>query len=244
MPAAGLKWEEVLEKGVVTTAAKAAAAYSFTLSLAAVATSITNSSKALAKEVELQVYENIPMRDGKNANNAFLQELPDPVSKVTWDNFVAIAPKFAEKLKVKEFDVVTVKGSNGYSVDLPVLIQPGQAQGTASIALGYGRTKTGKAGNDVGKNAFPFVSFVNGTMQYATSVTITPTGGYYELAQTQTHHSFEGRAVIKEATFKEYLKNAGAGNEKGEHKDYDLWDQYEKPGNNWVTIAMKLKMAM
>lgn len=234
LPAVGLKWEEVLEKGVVTSTAKPAGAYSFTQSLAQVATSIANSSKALDKDVQLQVYENIPMRDGKNANNAFLQELPDPVSKVTWDNFVALAPKFAEKLKVKEFDVVTVKGNNGYSVDLPVLIQPGQAQGTASIALGYGRTKVGKAGNDVGKNAFPFVSFVNGTFQYATSVTITPTGGYYELAQTQTHHSFEGRAVIKEATFKEYLKNPGAGNEKGEHKDYDLWDQYEKPGNNWV----------
>lgn len=234
LPAVGLKWEEVLEKGVVSATAKTAGAYSFTQSLAQVATSIANSSKALDKEVQLQVYESIPMRDGKNANNAFLQELPDPVSKVTWDNYVALAPKFAEKLKVKEFDVVTVKASNGYSVDLPVLIQPGQAQQTASIALGYGRTKVGKAGNDVGKNAFPFVSFVNGTFQYATSVTITPTGGYYELAQTQTHHSFEGRAVIKEATFKEYLKNPGAGNEKGEHKDYDLWDQYEKPGNNWV----------
>jgi molybdopterin-containing oxidoreductase family iron-sulfur binding subunit len=235
LPAVGLKWEEVLDKGVVTATAKPAAAYSFTQSLAQVATSIANSSKALAKEVELQVYENIPMRDGKNANNAFLQELPDPVSKVTWDNFVALAPKFAEKLKVKEFDVVTVKGSNGYSVDLPVLIQPGQAQQTASIALGYGRTKVGKAGNDVGKNAFPFVSFVNGTFQYATSVTITPTGGTYELAQTQTHHSFEGRNVIREATFKEYLKDPAAGTGKGEgHKDYDLWDQYEKPGNNWV----------
>ncbi|WP_412466273.1 TAT-variant-translocated molybdopterin oxidoreductase [Pedobacter sp. KLB.chiD] len=236
LPAVGLKWEEVLEKGVVTATAKTAGAYSFTQSLAQVATSIANSSKAFrgGDQIELQVYENVPMRDGKNANNAFLQELPDPVSKVTWDNFVALAPKTAEKLKVKEFDVVSVKGSNGYSVDLPVLIQPGQAQGTASIALGYGRTKAGKAGNDVGKNAFPFVSFVNGTMQYATNVTITPTGGYYELAQTQTHHSFEGRAVIKEATFKEYLKNPGAGNEKGEHKNYDLWDQYEKPGNNWV----------
>jgi MoCo/4Fe-4S cofactor protein with predicted Tat translocation signal len=236
LPAVGLKWEEVLEKGVVTSTAKSAAAYSFTQSLAQVATSIANSSKAFkgGDQIELQVYENVPMRDGKNANNAFLQELPDPVSKVTWDNFVALAPKTAEKLKVKEFDVVSVKGSNGYSVDLPVLIQPGQAQGTASIALGYGRTKAGKAGNDVGKNAFPFVSFVNGTMQYATNVTITPTGGYYELAQTQTHHSFEGRAVIKEATFAAYLKNPGAGNEKGEHKNYDLWDQYEKPGNNWV----------
>ncbi|MEH3114047.1 TAT-variant-translocated molybdopterin oxidoreductase [Pedobacter terrae] len=236
LPAVGLKWEEVLEKGVVTSTAKPAGAYSFTQSLAQVATSIANSSKAFkgGDQIELQVYENVPMRDGKNANNAFLQELPDPVSKVTWDNFVALAPKTAEKLKVKEFDVVSVKGSNGYSVDLPVLIQPGQAQGTASIALGYGRTKAGKAGNDVGKNAFPFVSFANGTMQYATNVTITPTGGYYELAQTQTHHSFEGRAVIKEATFAAYLKNAGAGNEKGEHKNYDLWDQYEKPGNNWV----------
>ncbi|NTE03499.1 TAT-variant-translocated molybdopterin oxidoreductase [Agrobacterium tumefaciens] len=237
LPALGLKWNDILEKGVVSSAAKPAATYSFTQSVAPVATSILNRSKELGKggnQVELQVYENIAMRDGKNANNAFLQELPDPVSKVTWDNFVAIAPKYAEKLKVKEFDVVTVKGANGYSVDLPVLIQPGQAQGTASIALGYGRTKVGKAGNDVGKNAFPFVSFINGTMQYATSVTITPTGGFYELAQTQTHHSFEGRAVIKEATFKEYLKDPAAGNEKGEHKDYDLWDQYEKPGNNWV----------
>ena len=229
-----MSWSDVLEKGVVTATAKAAGAYSFTQSLAPVAVSIVNSSKALTKDIELQVYENIPMRDGKNANNAFLQELPDPVSKVTWDNYVALAPKFAEKLKIKEFDVVTVKGSNGYSIDLPVLIQPGQAQGTASIALGYGRTKVGKAGNDVGKNAFPFISFVNGTMQYATNVTITPTGGYYELAQTQTHHSFEGRAVIKEATFAAYLKDSSAGNHKGDHKNYDLWDEYEKPGNNWV----------
>ncbi|WP_029286949.1 TAT-variant-translocated molybdopterin oxidoreductase [Pedobacter sp. R20-19] len=237
LPALGLKWNDVLEKGVINVAPKTAAAYSFTQSVAPVAASILNRSKELGKggnQVELQVYENIPMRDGKNANNAFLQELPDPVSKVTWDNYVALAPKYAEKLNIKEFDVVSVKGANGYSVDLPVLIQPGQAQGTASIALGYGRTKVGKAGNDVGKNAFPFVSFVNGTMQYASSVTITPTGGYYELAQTQTHHSFEGRAVIKEATFKEFLKDPAAGNEKGEHKDYDLWDQYEKPGNNWV----------
>ncbi len=66
--------------------------------LDAVAQSINSNSKALAKDIELQVYESIPMRDGKHANNAFLQELPDPVSKVTWDNYIAIAPKFAEKL--------------------------------------------------------------------------------------------------------------------------------------------------
>lgn len=234
LPALGLKWNDVLEKGVVITAAKPAVSYTFTQSLAPVVTSILNTSKSLAKDVELLIYENTTMRDGKNANNAFLLELPDPVSKVTWDNFVALAPKFAEKLKVKEFDVVTIKAANGYSVDLPVLIQPGQAQGTAAIALGYGRTNAGKAGDLVGKNAFPFVSFVNGTMQYATSATITAAGGTYELAQTQTHHSFEGREVIKEATFKEYLKSASAGNEKGDHKKYDLWEGYDKLANNWV----------
>lgn len=236
LPAVGAAWKDVLQKGFFATAEKPAGAYTFGLSLAAVVPSILNNSKALAKNTELQVYESVPMRDGKQANNAFLQELPDPVSKVTWDNFVAIAPKFAEKLGFKEFDIVSVKADNGYSIDLPLLIQPGQASGTVSIALGYGRTKAGKAGDNVGKNAYPFVSFSNGTLKYATTVTLTATGGREELAQTQTHHSFEGRNVIREATFTEYKKNpaAGSGNDHAKHKTYDLWDKFERPGNNWV----------
>ncbi|SMC67147.1 TAT-variant-translocated molybdopterin oxidoreductase [Pedobacter africanus] len=236
LPAVGATWKDVLQKGVFFAAEKPAGTYTFNLSLAAVAPSVLNNSKTLAKDVELQVYESIPMRDGKHANNAFLQELPDPVSKVTWDNYVAIAPKYAEKLGFKEFDIVTVKAANGYSIDLPLLIQPGQAIGTVSVALGYGRTKVGKAGDNVGKNAYPFVSFSNGTLKYATSVTLTGTGRREELAQTQTHYSFEGRNVIREATFAEYKKNpaAGSGNDHAKHKTYDLWDKYEKPGNNWV----------
>ncbi|RYF44636.1 MAG: 4Fe-4S dicluster domain-containing protein, partial [Chitinophagaceae bacterium] len=116
------------------------------------------------------------------------------------------------------------------------LIQPGQAMGTASVAVGYGRTKAGKAGNDVGKNAYPFVRSINGTMQFGTTVRIEGTGRTYELAQTQTHHSFEGRNIIREATFAEYVKDpaAGSGNHGPKHKTYDLWDKYETPGNNWV----------
>ncbi|WP_219223972.1 TAT-variant-translocated molybdopterin oxidoreductase [Pedobacter antarcticus] len=234
LPVLGKSWNDLLQTGTFSAAAKPAGAYTFNLSLDAVATSIANSSKALAKDIELHVYESTGMRDGRYANNAFLQELPDPVSKVTWDNYVAIAPKFAEKLELKEFDVVEVKGSNGYTITLPVLIQPGQAQGTVSIALGYGRTKAGKAGDNVGKNAFPFLSFSNGTLQYATTVTISKTGATYELAQTQTHHSFEGRNIIREATFTEFVKNPSAGNAKHGHKSYDLWDKWETPGNNWV----------
>jgi len=236
LPLFGTSWKDVLQKGSFTAGQKTAGSYNFSLSLAAVIPTIINNSKALAKDIELQVYESIPMRDGKHANNAFLQELPDPVSKVTWDNYIALAPKYAEKLGFKEFDIVSVKGENGYSIDLPVLIQPGQAQGTASIALGYGRTKVGKAGDNVGKNAYPFVSFNNGTSKYSTTVKLTATGGREELAQTQTHYSFEGRNVVREATFAAYQKNpaAGSGNDHAKHKSYDLWDKYEKPGNNWV----------
>ncbi len=236
LPAVGSNWKDVLQKGVFATAEKAAGTYTFGLSLTAVIPAIVANSKALAKDIELQVYSSVPMRDGKLANNAFLQELPDPVSKVTWDNYVAIAPKYAEKLGFKEFDIVSVKADNGYSIDLPILIQPGQAIGTVSIALGYGRTKAGKAGDNVGKNAYPFVSFSNGTLKYATTVQLTATGGREELAQTQTHYSFEGRNVIREATFAEYKKNpaAGSGNDHAKHKTYDLWDKYETPGNNWV----------
>jgi MoCo/4Fe-4S cofactor protein with predicted Tat translocation signal len=236
LPVLGKTWNDLLQTGVFSAPEKPAAAYTFSLPLDAVVPSIVNSSKALAKDIELEVYENGAMRDGKHANNAFLQELPDAVSKVTWDNYIALAPKFAESQGMKEFDVVEVKGSNGYTITLPVLIQPGQAQGTASIALGYGRTKVGKAGDNVGKNAFPFLSFSNGTLKYTSSVTISKTGGTYELAQTQTHHSFEGRNIIREANFKEYVKNPASGTGKHEegHKSYDLWDKYEKPGNNWV----------
>ncbi|MDT4830068.1 cytochrome c nitrite reductase, Fe-S protein [compost metagenome] len=237
LPAFGKSWNELLQTGIFTSTAKPAGSYQFNLSLDAVAASILASSKALQKDIELHIYESVPMRDGKHGNNAFLHELPDPVSKVTWDNYVALAPKQAEKLGYKEFDILTVKGENGYTIDLPLLIQPGQAMGTASVALGYGRTKVGKAGNNVGKNAFPFLSFSNGTIKYTTTATLSPTGGREELAQTQTHHSFEGRNIIRETTLKDYLKDpaSGSGNHH-KHKVYDLWttDKHEKLGNDWV----------
>ncbi|MFM6975664.1 MAG: TAT-variant-translocated molybdopterin oxidoreductase [Sphingobacteriaceae bacterium] len=236
LASSGKTWAAILQTGSVSTGSAAAAALSFNRDLNAVAATIASESAALAKggAVELQVYQNVALRDAYGANNPWLQELPDPVSKVTWDNYVAIGPKYAEKLGIKEFDLVEVKTAT-YSTTLPALIQPGQATGTIAIALGYGRTKAGQAGNGVGQNAYPFLSFVNGTLQTATAVSVSKAGGTYELAQTQTHHSFEGRNIIRETTLKEYLKDPHAGSGHGEgHKTYDLWDKHEKPGNNWV----------
>ena len=230
-------WKDVLQTGFEFKGDQPASTYSFDVSgLGAVAQAITTQSKAQASDVEVQLYQSVALKDGKQANNAYLQELPDPVSKVTWDNYAALNPKFAETLGLGENSLVTVEGENGYKITLPVLMQPGQAMGTVSIAVGYGRTKAGKAGNGVGKNAYPFAKLQNGTMQYNTTAKLTKAGGSYELAQTQTHHTIEGRNIIRETSFAKYQENPAhnAGRWTDTHKTYDLWNKYEQPGHKWV----------
>ncbi|RKO70278.1 4Fe-4S dicluster domain-containing protein [Sphingobacterium puteale] len=228
-------WDAVLQTGFEYKGAKASTAPAFTGNAAAAAAAIEASSKAITGEFELKLYEPAALRDGRYANNAYLQELPDPVSKVTWDNYAALNPKDAEKLGLGEDGKVTVK-ANGVELELPVVQQPGQAQGTVSVAVGYGRTKVGKAGNEVGKNAFPFASIINGTVQGIAKATVAKASGTYQLAQTQTHHTIEGRNVIRETTFAKYLKdpNSEAGRFTDNHKTYDLWNKYEQPGHKWV----------
>ncbi|RWY55720.1 TAT-variant-translocated molybdopterin oxidoreductase [Mucilaginibacter gilvus] len=237
-------WEALLQKGFINAAPAATGTYSFALDLNAVAQTILSQSGKIAAggKYELQVYQTPAMRDGKKANNPWLQELPDPVSKVTWDNFAAMSPSDIKDLGLDEFQVVTIKGVNGYSVSLPVLSQPGQARGTVSVAVGYGRTAAGLVGNNVGKNAYPFYNLLNGTFQTTSAVSVDVTSDIFPLSQTQTHHSFEGRNIIREATFTEYKKNpaAGSGKEGEQEKMYDLWEKsvddasHSRPVYDWV----------
>jgi MoCo/4Fe-4S cofactor protein with predicted Tat translocation signal len=231
-------WETLLQTGFIKVPSKALGTYNFSLDLNSVAQTILNQGAQLAagdNKFELIVYENTSIREGKKANNPWLQELPDPVSKVTWDNFAAMAPADIKRLGYTEGDVVKID-ANGYSIAVPVLSQPGQAIGTVSVALGYGRTQAGPVGDKVGANAFPFQNFRNGTFQAVSVATLTATGENSPLAQTQTHHSYEGRnSVIRETTFAEYIKDPEAALGHGEgHKDYSLWDEYEKPQYDWV----------
>lgn len=234
--AAGKSWKDVLQEGFLYRGDESSSSFSFAGNVNDAASTIAKNSAALRKDVEIQLYQSTAIRDGKNANNAYLHETPDPVSKVTWSNYAAISPKFAETLGLGENSVVEVKGSNGYTVELPVLIQPGQAQGTVSIAVGYGRTKAGKAGDHVGKNAYPLSGVLNGTVQFATTATLSKTSKSYELAQTQTHHTIEGRNIVRETTFANYKEDPahGSGNHGEKHKTYDLWNKYEQPGHSWV----------
>ncbi|WP_214072115.1 TAT-variant-translocated molybdopterin oxidoreductase [Mucilaginibacter sp. dw_454] len=232
-------WETLLQTGFVHVAAKTAGAYSFSKDLNAVAQTILTQSTSLVagdKAYELHLYQSSAIRDGKHANNPWLQELPDPVSKVTWDNFAAMSLTDLKALNLQEGDVITID-ANGTSIALPVLLQPGQAEGTISVAVGYGRAKGGAViESGIGKNAYPLYSFRNGTVQGSAVAKISATGDQIILAQTQTHHSYEGRNVIRDASFTEYKKNPYVNSGKdGEHKDYkSLWENYDRPTYNWV----------
>lgn len=181
---------------------------------------------------EVSLYETISMGNGQYANNPWLMELPDPISKVCWDNFAAISPATAAKLGVASGNMLRIK-----ETEFPVLIQPGQAPDTISIALGYGHTAMGKVANNVGKNAYPLVSLINGIRhRHATGIKPEVSAATYALASTQMHHSMEGRPIVRETTLKEYLVSNNAGNEmhkEAEEKNITLYKEIKFDGHHW-----------
>ena len=120
-----------------------------------------SSAAPAADRYELHLYETVAIRDGRHANNPWLQELPDPVTKITWGNYLVLAPSLARRLGVESGDVVRM-GIPDAQIELPAYVQPGQSPGTVSIALGYGRQHAGKVAYGVGANAFPLVTSFDG----------------------------------------------------------------------------------
>jgi molybdopterin-containing oxidoreductase family iron-sulfur binding subunit len=193
---------------------------------------ITNLPKGTGVEVVL--YQKAGIGIGLQANNPWLQELPDPMTKVTWDNYITMNP--AEMTKAgyattydqeHGLSLAKVKVGNN-EVTLPVYPLPGQALGTIGIALGYGRgangENIGKAafqtkeyggtamlenGNPapIGANAFVFVQNGNGTMEYNASASLSKVDGTYPIAATQIHHTVMGRySIVRETTLDTYIK--------------------------------------
>jgi molybdopterin-containing oxidoreductase family iron-sulfur binding subunit len=188
-----LFWDRTLERGVLDLPMEGKTP-AFRGDWRAAAAAVKNVEQA---PHELLACESIALRDGRHANNPWLQELPDPISKVTWGNCAALAPAVAERLGLQEGDLVSLSAL-GTQIELPVLIQPGQHERTIAVALGYGRTQVGKAGNGVGANVFPFLPTVQGLRRSFTGVTLAKTGRRQPLAITQTHSSMEGRPIVLE----------------------------------------------
>ena len=161
----------------------------------------TKKPAASASSLEVVFYRDAKVDDGFYANNGWMQELPDPVTKITWDNAVLVSRKTAGDLGVANGDVVEIT-LNGRSVKGPIWTQPGMADYSLGLALGYGRERAGRIGNDVGFNAYKIFS----GKYVETGASIRKTGQTYVIATTQSHWSMEGRPAVREANLTEFTK--------------------------------------
>ncbi len=223
-------WNYTLQKGVFEEPVTSSP---LSFSAEPLAEAATKAAAIKSADTELAFYETIALGNGMHANNPWMMEMPDPISKVCWDNFAAISPNMATKLGVVTGDML--KLADG--LELAAFIQPGQADGTISIAYGYGRSHVGKVADGVGVNVFPFMKMESGNRKaYMATSSVSKTGKKYEFASTQSHYSMEGRDIVRETTLAEWLEKPDAGNEiHAEHlkKSMTLYKEVNYEGHHW-----------
>ena len=157
-------------------------------------------SRDLAGGLEIVFLPSPSLHDGRFANDGWLQELPDPLTKLTWDNPALVSPKTAETLGLASEDLVRLDYA-GRSLELPVWILPGMADGVVALTLGYGRSRAGRIGSGVGFDAFTVRS--SKAPGFDSGVKLTKLGRTYPLSATQNHGSMEGRPLVRESTLAE-----------------------------------------
>ncbi|MFT3740420.1 MAG: Fe-S-cluster-containing hydrogenase [Breznakibacter sp.] len=228
-------WDQALHDGCLTEPITGNVPGIMIDSWAGKAVSNVEKASGVSPGFELLLYQTVALGDGQWANNPWLQEMPDPVSKVCWDNYLAVSPFDAKLRGWSNGDLVKILG-----VELPVLVQPGQARNTLAVALGYGRRNAGNVATGVGANGYIFARLENGTRSYRTWVAdVQLTGSTYELAATQSHHSMENRPIIRETTLDKYLENPASGNEMHAEIEKHLVSLYEKhvyKGHHWAMV--------
>ncbi|WP_101259725.1 Fe-S-cluster-containing hydrogenase [Labilibaculum filiforme] len=227
-------WNNSLQQGVFEAQTKSVFDTKFKLNgLGELIDTIANTPKSSG--FELQVYESVAMGDGKMANNPWIQELPDPVTKICWDNYLTVSPKQAEEMDLETGDLVALNSG----VKLPVYVLPGQAYNTVAVALGYGRTNCGVVGKNVGVNVSKLSRLKNNCrVDFSTGIEISKTEEKYELAMTQTHHSMEGRAIVREASLGDYLNDPAAGNEANHaYENAGIYKKPNFPNHHWGLVV-------
>jgi MoCo/4Fe-4S cofactor protein with predicted Tat translocation signal len=183
-------------------------------------------------DLDLVVRLDPTIHDGRYANLGWLQELPKPVTKLTWDNAALVSPRTAERLGVAAEDVVRLD-YRGRSVRAPIWIVPGQADDTVTVHLGYGRTRGGRVAHGAGFDAYPLRTA--DALWGGPGLALHRTGERYPLACTQHHHSMEGRDLVRQATLAEYHAEPRFAHEGAEEPapDETLYPPYAYPGHSW-----------
>ncbi len=206
--------------------------------------------------LQLQLYTKTGLGDGQQANNPWLQELPDPITRTTWDNYITISQKDAEGFGLKNWNVAD-GAMNGHFVELsmgdvtltlPALIQPGQAVGSIGLALGYGRKVGMKSEMQTGKNAYQFYTDFN-TSQYGVSLKVV--AGTHKFACTQLQNTMMGRGdIIKETTLGDFnSKDSKVWNpvpmvslkhQEVEATSVDLWTKFDRSIGHHFNLSIDL----
>ncbi len=221
-------------------------------SITSILSSLTNNSNS---EFELTLYPKTGIGDGQQANNPWLQEFPDPITRVSWDNYLTISTADAKELGLKNYNVANgaLNGDlvaitlNDVSTTVPVLIQPGQAKGSLGFAFGYGKEKGMKDEMKVGKNAYHFYKNFN-TIQ---NVQLKKAAGVHEFACVQLHNTLMGRGdIIKETTLEIFnTKDHHVWNKAPEvslnHQEVpatsvDLWDEFDRSIGHHFNLSIDL----
>jgi MoCo/4Fe-4S cofactor protein with predicted Tat translocation signal len=168
--------------------------------------------------------------DGRFCNNSWLQELPKPLTKLTWDNAVLIAPASAERLGISNQDVVELR-YQGTSISAPVWILPGLPKGTAILPLGYGRQRGGDVLAGLGFNAYALRTSQNPWFGYG--LEIQKTGRQHILATTQHHHRMEGRELVQVAPIEKFREEPDFLHTSSEGENPSLYPEFKYDGHKW-----------
>jgi MoCo/4Fe-4S cofactor protein with predicted Tat translocation signal len=232
-------WRGVLHDGLVKNRAWPAVAVQPSDARAWV-----QSLRAQAPALEVVFQPDYRLYDGRYANNGWLQELPDPLTKVTWDNPALLAPATAEALGLKTGDVAKLT-LNSRSLDIAVFVTPGHAPDSITLRLGSGRTAAGRVGNGVGFDTYALRT--TQAMHIATGATLERTGRTYLLAVTQDHHAIHSEvgdretakrlgALVREASLDHYCEHPDFAKHVVEPRPLlQLWQEHQyDEGHRWA----------
>lgn len=248
----GKTWNQLVHDGFAATEITGTATAS--ANFAGAASALASSKKASG--LELVLYPKTGMGDGQQANNPWLQEFPDPITRVSWDNYATISKADAEELGIENYNVangalngsyVTLKVGDVVLENVPALIQPGQAKGTVGLAFGYGRKAALKEEMQVGVNAYKLYKDFNNTQV----VSVEKASGDHEFACVQLQRTLMGRdAVVKDTTLEIFnTKSVEEWNEKPQvsmdHQEVeastvDIWESFDRSVGPHFNLSIDL----
>lgn len=231
-------WNSALHDGVLNKKHGAEESYSFNSG----AVQGISAVKSNPGHFSLLIAESLVLRDGKYANNGWLQELAHPVSKVAWDNYAAVSEKTAKSLGVKSDDIVDIT-VNGKTISIPVLMQPGQADNFIAIETGYGHNAGTVVAINVGQNVNNLLTKKNiSSPFYFTDVSIKKGSGKSRLATTQDHYTYDEalikdlhkkREIIREGTLTDFQKDPKFLHEEKKEEAKSIYKTFDYSGVKW-----------